>query len=59
GADYDTYELYAEFVVGSSEHSYGEVTHIYNIDDAESVESGEEVTESKDYLPAEKIITED
>ncbi|MCR5791005.1 MAG: M56 family metallopeptidase, partial [Lachnospiraceae bacterium] len=46
GADYDTYELYAEFVVGSSEHSYGEVTHIYNIDDAESVESGEEVTES-------------
>lgn len=58
-ADYDTYELYAEFVVGSSEHSYDEVTHIYSIDDAESVESGEEVTESKDYLPAEIIITEE
>lgn len=56
-ADYDTYEIYAEFDVGSPEDSYDEVWHTYNMNGAGNTES-EKFTESTDFLPAEVIITE-
>lgn len=56
-ADYDTYEIYAEFDVGSPEDSYDEVWHTYNMNGAGNTES-EKFTETTDFLPAEVIITE-